>query len=149
MRGVIHHLDLTVRDPERSFAFYDAVLSALGYRLERKSERGFDWNLNSPVGVHSIGIVRASETGAARAHDRYAPGLHHVAWGVESRSAVDGMYEVARKIGARVLDAPADYPQYNNGNGYYAVFFADPDGLKLECVYTPCTGSAHAPLKTL
>ena len=110
MRGVIHHLDLTVRDPERSFAFYDAVLSALGYRLERKSERGFDWNLDSPVGVHSIGIVRASETGAARAHDRYAPGLHHVAWGLESRSAVDGMYEVARKIGARVLDAPADYP---------------------------------------
>ena len=36
MRGVIHHLDLTVRDPERVFAFYDTVLTALGYRLERK-----------------------------------------------------------------------------------------------------------------
>ena len=33
--------------------------------------------------------------------------------------------------------SPADYPQYNNGRGYYAVFFSDPDGLKLECVYTP------------
>ena len=29
-----------------------------------------------------------------------------------------------------MLDAPAEYPQY--GKGYYAVFFADPDGLKLE-----------------
>jgi predicted enzyme related to lactoylglutathione lyase len=40
MRGVIHHLDLTVRDPDRVFSFYDTVLSALGYRLERKSARG-------------------------------------------------------------------------------------------------------------
>ena len=28
-------------------------------------------------------------------------------------------------------------PGYNEGRGYYAVFFADPDGLKLEFVYTP------------
>jgi hypothetical protein len=35
----------------------------------------------------------------------------------------------------RVLDAPAEYPQY--GSGYYAVFFADPDGIKLEYVFTP------------
>jgi hypothetical protein len=35
------------------------------------------------------------------------------------------------------LDPPAEYPQYNKGRGYYAVFFADADGLKLECVYTP------------
>ena len=38
---------------------------------------------------------------------------------------------------ADVLDAPADYPQYNGGKGYYAVFFADADGLKLEYVFTP------------
>jgi NAD-dependent oxidoreductase involved in siderophore biosynthesis len=29
-----------------------------------------------------------------------------------------------------VVDPPADYPDY--GDGYYAVFFTDPDGLKLE-----------------
>ena len=137
MRGVIHHLDLTVRDPERAFAFYDAILSALGYQLERTGARGFDWNLRSPLGVHSIGIVKASSAGAERPHDRYAPGLHHVAWAVDSREEVDRMYEVVRRIHATVLDAPADYPQYNNGRGYYAVFFSDPDGLKLECVYTP------------
>ena len=142
MRGVIHHLDLTVREPEQVFAFYDAVLSALGYRLERKSERGFDWNLQSPLGVHSIGVVKASVLGAERAHDRYSPGLHHVAWGVESREEVDRIYELVQRIGAEVLDAPADYPQYNNGGGYYAVFFADPDGLKLECVHTSLPSDA-------
>jgi len=137
MRGLIHHLDLTVRDPDQVFAFYDAVLSALGYQLKSKSARGFLWNLASASGVHSIGIVRASPEGAERPHDRYAPGLHHVAWAVESRDEVDRMYEIVRRIGATVLDPPADYPQYNNGQGYYAVFFADPDGLKLECVFTP------------
>jgi hypothetical protein len=40
-----------------------------------------------------------------------------------------------KKIGAEILDAPAEYPQY--APGYYAVFFADPDGLKLEVVYEP------------
>ena len=57
MRGVIHHLVLTVQDPERSCAFYDAVLSALGY--ERKEARGFDWYLKSPLGVHSLHVVDA------------------------------------------------------------------------------------------
>jgi glyoxylase I family protein len=126
-----------VREPEQVFAFYDAVLSALGYRLERRSERGFDWNLQSPLGVHSIGLVKASVQGTERPHDRHSPGLHHVAWGVESREEVDRIYELVQRIGAEVLDAPADYPQYNNGGGYYAAFFADPDGMKLECVYTP------------
>jgi glyoxylase I family protein len=34
-----------------------------------------------------------------------------------------------------VLDPQADYPAY--GNGYCAVFFADPDGIKLEFVCLP------------
>ena len=42
-----------------------------------------------------------------------------------------------RRAGATILDPAAEYPQYNKGRGYYAVFFADADGLKLECVYTP------------
>jgi len=62
MRGVIHHLDLTVKDPEQVFGFYDAVLSAQGYRLERKSERGFDWNLQSPLGE---GGCRHSDPGSS------------------------------------------------------------------------------------
>jgi glyoxylase I family protein len=137
MRGVVHHVDLTVRDPVASFAFYDAVLTALGYRLEKQDERGFDWHLEAQPGLHSIGVVRATGSGVDRKHDRYSPGLHHLAWTVESREAVDRFHERLREIGATVLDAPAEYLQYNRGRGYYAVFFADPDGLKLECVFTP------------
>jgi glyoxylase I family protein len=137
MRGVVHHIDLTVRDPKASFAFYDAVLGMLGYHLAREDDRGYDWNLDSATGAHSIGIMKAIGEGVHRPHDRYSPGLHHLAWAVDSRQEVDRMHDCLLRVGATILDAPADYPQYNRGRGYYAVFFADPAGLKLECVYTP------------
>lgn len=135
MRGTLHHLVLTVSDPGASFPLYDAVLRELGYRLNYTTDQGFEWELPTPLGPQSIGIVRQQP--GATAHNRYAPGLHHVAWMVESRGAVDRMHELLTKLGAHVLDAPAEYPQYNDGKGYYAVFFADADGLKLEVVFTP------------
>ena len=53
-----------------------------------------------------------------------------------------------KKFGADILDPPAAYPEY--GTGYYAVFFADPDGLKLEYAYTPPAGDVRvAPQKDL
>ena len=136
MRGLIHHLDLTVKDQWVSCDFYDAVLGFMGYRRVREDKRGFDWELTSPGGIFaSVGVAKAEGAGRGRAHDRYSPGLHHVAWHAESRADVDRLYEFLLRIGATVLDPPADYPAY--GDGYYAVFFSDPDGLKLEFVYVP------------
>ena len=134
-RGFIHHIDLTVKEPKASRAFYEAVLGFMGYAFKEDYERGFDMDLNAPDGFCSIGIVRAEGANADRVHDRYAPGLHHVAWTAESRADVDALYALLIKIGATILDPPADYPRY--GAGYYAVFFADPDGLKLEYVFKP------------
>jgi catechol 2,3-dioxygenase-like lactoylglutathione lyase family enzyme len=140
MRGIIHHLDLTVTDPHVSFGLYDAVLRELGYELHKQDERGFAWKLATAAGTHEVNIIRAKS--GAQPHDRYSPGLHHVAWTVESRTAVDRMHQLLLELKANVLDAPAEYPEYNNGKGYYAVFFADPDGLKLECVFTPAPSGA-------
>ena len=67
-------------------------------------------------------------------HDRYAPGLHHIAFSADSREAVDTFHHFLRADGITVLDPPAEY---DYRPGYYAVFFADPDGLKLELVHTP------------
>lgn len=135
MRGMIHHLALTVSDPGASFAFYDAILRELGYTFHKQSTEGFAWRLTTEHGMHEIDLV-AARPGAQR-HDRFAPGLHHLAWRMESRAAVDRMHQVLMGLGAVVLDAPAEYPQYNEGKGYYAVFFTNSDGLKLECVFTP------------
>ncbi len=136
MRGFVHHLDLTVKDPEASAPFYDAVLGHMGYRRCAEDERGIDWeHATSPNRLPSVGIFRAQGDGAARHHDRYSPGLHHVAWSADSRKDVEALYKLLLDLKATVLDPPADYPEY--GKGYYAVMFADPDGLKLEYVFEP------------
>ena len=136
MRGAIHHLDLTVVDPERSRPFYEAVLGFIGYRLADADGRGYDFDLVGPEGVvGSIGIVRAEGDGRLIRHDRHAPGLHHLALNADSRGDVDRLHGFLLDLGATILDAPAEYPQY--GPGYYAVFFADPAGLKLEFVCFP------------
>lgn len=136
MRGFIHHIDLTVKDPWASAPFYDAVLGFMGYRRSSEDESGFDWeHATSPDRLPGIGITRALGPNAGRAHDRYSPGLHHVAWSADARDDVDRLYRLLLDMKATVLDPPTDYPEY--GKGYYAVMFADPDGLKLEFVHEP------------
>ena len=137
MRGLIHHLDLTVKDPWASRAFYDAVLAFMGYRLVREDVRGFDRELTTPSGsFSSIGLMKAEgPAGLVRVHDRYSPGLHHVAWHADSRTDVDNLHRLLIENRCHGAPSPADYPAY--GNGYYAVFFADPDQIKLEFVYLP------------
>jgi len=137
MRGTLHHLDLTVADPEASFPLYDPVLRFLGYALYHRGEDGIEWVVEQGGSRSSVGLVPARGAHAGRAHDRYSPGLHHVAWWAGSREDVDQCHTLLLEIGATILDAPAEYPQYNRGLGYYAVFFADRDGLKLEVAWTP------------
>lgn len=140
MRGGVHHIDLTVKDAQASRAFYESVLGFMGYKPSAGNpfspeETGFDFDLRTTAGFCSIGILSARGDHAERTHNRYSPGLHHVAWTAQSREDVDAMYAHLQSIGAIILDPPTDYPRY--GAGYYAVFFADPDGLKLEYVYKP------------
>lgn len=136
MRGFVHHIDLSVSDLARARTFYQRVLGFLGYAIgEDYGARGQDYDLRTDAGFSSIGIRVSEGPHAHRAHDRYAPGLHHLAWTAASRADVDALHALLLDMDATVLDAPADYPQY--GAGYYAVFFADPDGLKLEFVFKP------------
>jgi catechol 2,3-dioxygenase-like lactoylglutathione lyase family enzyme len=135
MRGQVHHIDLTVRDPKAALVFYEPFLGYLGYRLKDTHDRGYDFDLGSGQAFSSIGLVKATGDNAKRGHDRYSPGLHHLAFRAASRGDVDALHSKLSAAGATVLDPPADYPKY--GQGYYAVFFADPDGLKLEFVFTP------------
>ena len=132
MRGWVHHIDLTVSSLERSGPFYAAVLSFLGYKPGRRGGTCIDWDRGEPHCPPTVAIRLARND---QPHDRYAYGLHHLAWVAESRDDVDRLHALLMRIGATILDRPADYPDYRPG--YYAVFFADPDGLKLEFVHTP------------
>ncbi len=142
MRGGIHHIDLTVKDAKASRAFYESVLGFMGYRYAAPisdfgdtDPNGYDFDLRDGDEFCSIGILNARGEHADRTHDRYSAGLHHIAWNAASRADVDAMHAHLLRIGATILDPPAAYPQY--GPTYYAVFFADPDGLKLEYVHKP------------
>ena len=132
MKG-LHHLDLNVSDMTRSASFYDRVLGQMGFTRimdATPGEEGFDWIAPREAGRLSIGLFPARSAG--KPHDRYAPGLHHIALHAESREDVDRLYRTLLEIDAEILDPPAEYPKY--GPGYYAVFFLDPDGIKLEYV---------------
>ena len=137
-RPPIHHLDLNVSDLDLSAPFYDSVLTQIGFRRINLSAPGeppgFDWTAPSDTDrPMTIGIYAAKST--AQKHDRHAPGLHHLALSANSRDDVDRLFRTLLEIHAEILDPPREYPKYEPG--YYAVFFLDPDGLKLEYVFTP------------
>ncbi len=125
------HVDLVCRDLERSLAFYAAVFGPLGLEAPFfvEGERGEQIHyLRFPAaGSGSIGLRQALEE---QEFDLYAPGLHHLALAVDSPEDVDGAHAAAVEAGAKVLHAPRLWPQYHRE--YYATFFVDPDGFRLE-----------------
>jgi len=127
------HIDLTVNDLQRSTRFYERVLGTLGFTLfkeESPSESAIFVN-----GVTSIGIRPPNTANRNAAFDRYRVGLHHLAFRAARRDDVDALHAWLVAEGYEVSDPPADYPEY--GKDYYAVFFPDPDGMKLELVHFP------------
>lgn len=137
-RGTINHLRLTVSDLARSRAFYVPVMDQLGYRLVEEDATRLAWASWAPHGTLHWLIVSAADPSKPQEHDRYTPGFHHLAWNVESRAAVDAFHDDLVAAGVEILDPPAEYAYEP---GYYAVFFADPDGLKLEVMHVDQAGS--------
>jgi len=126
----VEHIDLTVNDIARSRAFYDKVFGELGFR-KFEGDDYIHWS-NAQM---TIALREASGVHRDAQFDRYRVGLHHLAFRAHSRADVDAFHAFLVREKVEVLDPPADYPHY--GESYYAVFFADPDGMKLELVHYP------------
>jgi catechol 2,3-dioxygenase-like lactoylglutathione lyase family enzyme len=124
MHALVDHIDLVVSSLERSLPFYKELLSAWGkvYDHTIEGERGEE--------VHYIGLAESQTEGD---FDRYGLGVHHVCFSATSREQVDERAGWLREQ-AEIESGPEEYDYVE---GYYAVFFYDPDGLKLEIAYIP------------
>ena len=132
----LHHLDLVVSDLERSKSFYSELLRTLGWSgvLDLKGERGEPiWYLQAEDTW--LGLREKQSDAHGVPYDRYAVGVHHVAFEASSREAVDRCWDWVVSQGTAIESAPKEFPHY--APGYYAAFFFDPDGIKLEVVYEP------------
>ena len=122
----LDHVFVAVRDLRRSEDFYDRVMPILGFRKGEASIGG------DPHVVYYnrqfAYALRPAEEGTPD-HDPYAPGLHHLCFRVVDEAAVD---RAARELSTASvgITEPRHYPEY--GPDYYAIFFEDPDGLRLE-----------------
>jgi catechol 2,3-dioxygenase-like lactoylglutathione lyase family enzyme len=147
IRGLLTHIDLSISDPDRAIPFYATLLEALGYErvgapepeLSGSRPRRASWKLTPGSGPSfDIEVRPSSGPDHERPVDRYAPGLHHLAFRAADRADVERVHRALVAAGATVLDAPADYTgQRGYSPGYYAAFYADPDGIKIEVAYIP------------
>jgi catechol 2,3-dioxygenase-like lactoylglutathione lyase family enzyme len=134
VRGAgVHHLDLVVSSLEHSLPLYRELLEPLGYSGATTivGEQGEE--VVYLVG-HGLVAVSLREAKNRRRFDRYAIGIHHVAFEAPSRDVVD---ERLRWAHARRLEIENDPKEYDYTPGYYAGFFYDPDGIKLEILHVP------------
>ena len=133
----IDHLDLVVTSLERSLGFYQDLLEPLGYvhAGEIQGERGERVvYLSRHGGGGSVSLREHQSTAHATPYDRYAIGIHHIAFAASSRALVDDRAAWLREQGAEIESGPREY---DYTPGYYAVFLHDPDGLKLEILHRP------------
>ena len=138
MRGV-DHLDLVVSDLERSLSFYRELLEPLGFTRasEIEGERGERVVYIGGSGGASVSLRERQSDAHAVPYDRYAVGIHHLAFAAAGREQVEDRAAWLRDRGAEIESGPAEY---DYTPGYFAVFFYDPDGIKLEILHRPEPG---------
>lgn len=120
----IDHISIRVSDFEKSKAFYGKLLPFLGFKVLDEYSEAIGWT----NGKTRYWIGQADAKGRKVKPRIGDVGLHHYAFELRSRKDVDALQAFLRdELGATIVDPADEY--YDD---YYAVFFLDPDGLKLE-----------------
>ena len=119
----IDHLVIRVSDHEKSKAFYGKLFTFLGFKILDEYPDAIGWTNGST----RFWIGPADEEGRSHPYRIGDIGFHHYAFQLRSRRDVDALQDFLRENGVTIVDPAGEY--YDD---YYAVFFTDPDGLKLE-----------------
>jgi len=118
----LDHIDLRVKNFDRAKAFYSKLLPALGLTRDRSDQ---EWGT-----FYAVGENRAAAFFGFTEDPAHRPNGTRVAFWADTRAEVDEIAKVVRDIGAGNIEGPEVCLEYSKG--YYAVFFEDPDGNKLE-----------------
>ena len=119
----IDHISVRVSDFARSKKFYAALFDFLGFKVLDEFEDAIGWT----NGKTRYWIGAADKQGRKHKHRIGEVGLHHYAFELRNRKDVDALQDFLVELGAKIVDPAGEY--YDD---YYAVFFLDPDGMKLE-----------------
>jgi catechol 2,3-dioxygenase-like lactoylglutathione lyase family enzyme len=120
----IDHLVLSVGDLARSKAFYGKLLGFLGFKLKHSYPDMAGWSNGKTL----FWIAEADARGKTRKYRKGDIGFHHYAFELSSRRDVDELGEFLAENKMTIVDPPGEYYEPS----YYAVYFTDPDGMKLE-----------------
>jgi catechol 2,3-dioxygenase-like lactoylglutathione lyase family enzyme len=120
----IDHLTIRVSDYEKSKQFYGKLFDFLGFRVSEEYQDAIGWSNGNTL----FWIGPADAAGMQHRHRTGDVGFHHYAFRLRSRKDVDELQAFLKdELHATIVDPAGEY--YDD---YYAVFFLDPDGLKLE-----------------
>ena len=125
----IDHLVIRVGNFARSKRFYTDVLGFLGFKLKYDFADAAGWSNGKTL----FWIGEADREGKKHKHRAGNIGFHHYAFELASRKDVDDLDAFLRKKQMTIVDPAGEYYE----GGYYAVYFLDPDGLKLEAMFYP------------
>jgi catechol 2,3-dioxygenase-like lactoylglutathione lyase family enzyme len=120
---VLHHVSLGTNDLRRAKAFYDPLMSELGLRLIKETERIIAYGLTETV----FSIERPVNGERAVAGNGT-----HLAFHAGRRQTVRVCHAAGLANGGKDEGAPGIRSEYDRN--YYAAFLRDPDGNKLEIV---------------
>ena len=122
----IDHLVLSVADFAQSKAFYNKLLTFLRFKLKHEYDDMAGWSNGKTL----FWIAAADAEGRKRKYRKGDIGFHHYAFEMASRKDVDALGAFLEDNGVDIVDPPGEY----YGRDYYAVYFTDPDGMKLEAM---------------
>ena len=121
------HIDLRVRDRKKADEFYRQVLPAIGFTCDTG---------DAELSCFTVPGEGKREFFCFNEDPRHTPGETRISFWAETQEEVDRVAAVVKSAGGRVLEGPEMCVEYTPN--YYAVFFEDPDGNKLEiCCRTP------------
>ena len=127
-KGVINQVEIYVSDLKKTIEFWSWFLEELGYDVFQKWDEGISLRL----GETYIVFVQTEERFLVVPYHRSRVGLNQLAFHAASRGHVDDITKKLSAMGVTILYS--DRHPYAGGKDYYAVFFEDPDRIKVELV---------------